>query len=194
MSNYNALTTVDMAKTGIKFMSQMMEVAFNKMGLKLLDGFSNHLCKDMNRFNRPLTKMYRKYWRGSSLSPETELAIIVFGSVLVTIMHNNGFGFVANMFSGGLGSAPAPTVPPMARPTTQPAARPSSPPPPTTSVPSAPAVPVMKRPAKPIPMGSVGAEQIPDTASIASEPRQKTVTLEPKKVARKRTEAPPLEL
>lgn len=88
-------------------------------------------------------------------------------------------------------SAPA-QVPPMARPD-----KPSVSQPPTQaapSMPSAPAVPVMKRPSKPIPMGSVGAEQIPDTTSVASEPRAKTVTLEPKKVARKKTEAPPLEL
>lgn len=60
MSNYNAMQTVEMAKGGIKVMSTLMESAFRYMGLKLMDGFSGHLCKDMTRFNRPLTKMYRK--------------------------------------------------------------------------------------------------------------------------------------
>jgi hypothetical protein len=60
MSNYNALQTVEMVKTGMKVMSSLLEMLFNRWGLKLLDGFSGHLCKDMNKFNRPLTRMYRK--------------------------------------------------------------------------------------------------------------------------------------
>ena len=57
MANYNALQTVEMAKTSIKAVSMLLQMAFAKMGLKLLDGFSDHLCKDMTRFNRPLTRM-----------------------------------------------------------------------------------------------------------------------------------------
>lgn len=68
----------------------------------------------------------------------------------------------------------------------------------TTAQPNTPAVPVMRRPGlKPIPMGSVGAEQIvenPVPAPNIPEVKAKTVQLDSRKVAKKRPEAPPLEL
>ena len=61
-----------------------------KFGINVVDGFSNNLCKDMSKFNKPLTKMYRKYWRRGTSSPEMELAMIVFGALAMTVMGNKG--------------------------------------------------------------------------------------------------------
>jgi hypothetical protein len=82
--------TVEWAKTGIKMGSGLLETVVKKFGLSIVDGFSNNLCKDMNKFNQPLTKMYRKYWRRGSSSPETELGMIVFGALAMTVMGNKG--------------------------------------------------------------------------------------------------------
>jgi hypothetical protein len=49
--------TVEWAKTGIKMGSGLLETVVKKFGLSVVDGFSNNLCKDMNKFNQPLTKI-----------------------------------------------------------------------------------------------------------------------------------------
>ena len=82
--------TVDWAKTGIKMGSGMLEAVMKRFGVQIVDGFSNNLCKDMSKFNKPLTKMYRKYWRRGTSSPEMELAMIVFGALAMTVMGNKG--------------------------------------------------------------------------------------------------------
>ena len=82
--------TVEWAKTGIRMGSGLIETFAKKFGINMVDGFSNNLCKDMNKFNKPLTKMYRKYWRRGSSSPETELAMIVFGALAMTVLSNRG--------------------------------------------------------------------------------------------------------
>jgi len=82
--------TVEWAKTGIRMGSGLIETFAKKFGISMVDGFSNNLCKDMNKFNKPLTKMYRKYWRRGSSSPETELAMIVFGALAMTVLANRG--------------------------------------------------------------------------------------------------------
>lgn len=82
--------TVDWAKTSIKMGSGVLEAVLKRFGISIVDGFSNNLCKDMNKFNKPLTKMYRKYWRRGTSSPEMELAMIVFGALAMTVMANKG--------------------------------------------------------------------------------------------------------
>lgn len=97
--------TVDWAKSGIKIGSNLLEMLMKKFGLNIVDGFSNNLCKDMSKFNKPLTKMYRKYWRRGTSSPESELAMIVFGALAVTVMANKGLT--------GNPPKPAPTTAPL---------------------------------------------------------------------------------
>ena len=122
-STFSATQAVDFAKTGIRIGSSMLEMFLRKMNVNAMDGFSKNLCQDMNKFNRPLTRLYRKYWRrGSMTSPETELMMIVFGSMAMTVMQNKGpkgglFGGMAGMASGmagmasGMASAPAAPAP-----------------------------------------------------------------------------------
>lgn len=104
-TNYAATNAVELAKTGIRVGSKGIEIVARKFGTNALDGFSNNLCKDMNKFTRPLTKLYRKYWRrGGITSPETELAMIVLGSVAMTVVQNKDFGGIGSMVAGALGS------------------------------------------------------------------------------------------
>ena len=84
--------SVEWAKNGIKMGSTMLETLARKFNVTLIDGFSNNLCKDMNKFNQPLTKMVRKYWRKGSSSPEMEFGMIIMTSLVMTILSNRGLG------------------------------------------------------------------------------------------------------
>lgn len=79
---------VEWAKTGIKMGSGLLEGLVKRMGVGVADGFSNNLCKDMSKFNRPLTRVYRKYWRRGNTSPEMELFMIVAGALVMTVYQN----------------------------------------------------------------------------------------------------------
>jgi hypothetical protein len=110
-SIFSAQQAVDFAKTGIRVGSLALEKGLGRLGLGVLDGFSNNLCKDMNKFNRPLTRLYRKYWRrsGGLTSPEVELLIVVLGSMLITVAGNSNMigSFLKPKTAAGGPSAPA---------------------------------------------------------------------------------------
>ena len=84
--------SVEWSKNGIKMGSTMLETVARKFGFTIIDGFSQNLCKDMNKFNQPLTKMVRKYWRKGSSSPEMELGMLVFSSLALTVVANKTSG------------------------------------------------------------------------------------------------------
>jgi hypothetical protein len=98
----NTQQTVDWAKGGIKFGSMMLEAGLKRFGIGIVDGFSKNLTQDMTKFNRPLTKMYRKYWRRGTSSPEMELAMIVFGALAMTVVGNSNL--LGGLFGGGGGA------------------------------------------------------------------------------------------
>lgn len=123
-SIFGAQQAVEFAKTGIKVGASALEMALKKFGLTMMTGLSANLCSDMNKFNRPLTKLYRKYWRrgGGLTSPETELLMVVGGSMLMTAVQNtNAFGMgstkpkeapsmVQGLMQGMMGTPTAPTT------------------------------------------------------------------------------------
>jgi hypothetical protein len=104
--------SVEWAKTALKMGSTVLEAVLKRFGVSVVDGFSNNLCKDMNRFNKPLTKMYRKYWRRGTSSPEMELAMIVVGALVMTVVGNKG---LLGSFLGG-GSSKSTEATPVAKP------------------------------------------------------------------------------
>jgi hypothetical protein len=126
-SSFSAQQAVDFAKTGIRVGSLAIEKGLGRLGLGVLDGFSANLCKDMNKFNRPLTRLYRKYWRrsGGLTSPEVELLIVVLGSMLMTVVQNsNALGsFLKPKAAAPPAPAPAPAPAPPA-PAAKPLIRP----------------------------------------------------------------------
>ena len=84
----NANQVVEMAKSAIKMGSGMLEMGLKNAGIAVIDGYNANLCKDMNKFNRPLNRLYKKYWRRGGLTAEMELGIIVFGSLAWTVVQN----------------------------------------------------------------------------------------------------------
>lgn len=79
---------VNFAKSSIDVGASVIEMVAKNFGFGLLDGYHKSLCSDMNRFDRPLTKIYKKYWRRGSQKPEMELAMIIIGSFGWTVMSN----------------------------------------------------------------------------------------------------------
>ena len=87
-SELSATGIIDMAKSGIKFGVSGIEMFLKQQGLDAADGWYNNSCKDMNKFNRPLTRLYKKYWRNTQLSPMMELGYLLGGSLAWTIAEN----------------------------------------------------------------------------------------------------------
>jgi len=117
-SEINTSQGVEMVKSGIKMGSVVLEFGLKKLGIPLVEGFSTNLNKDSHKFNRPLTKLYKKYWRKGSSSPEMELAMIVLGSLAWTMIQNKMQGTGSRETSSFLPNlshlnAPSPPPPPM---------------------------------------------------------------------------------
>ena len=103
-SEMSANGIVDMAKSGIKFGVSGLEMFLKQQGIDSVDGWYNNSCKDMSKFNRPLLRLYKKYWRNTNLSPMMELGYLLAGGLVWTIAENKmGFKKSASAPSGGGG-------------------------------------------------------------------------------------------
>lgn len=105
----NANQMVEFAKSAIKMGSGMIEMVLKKSGIKVVDGYHTNLCKDMSKFNRPLNRLYKKYWRRGGMSPEAELGMLVFGSLAWTVVQNKMGSFGQEKEEA---PAPKPSKPP----------------------------------------------------------------------------------
>ena len=121
-SELNANQMVDYAKQGIKFGVGGIEMFLKNTGFVAVDGWYKNSCSDMNKYNRPLLKLYKRYWRKVSMSPVMELGMLLFGSLAWTVAENK---------MGLKPKAPAPPPPVVPR----------------EFVPSAPGPPAMRPPA-----------------------------------------------
>lgn len=111
-------TTVKFMKDALKVGCTGLEMLNSRLGPFLeLEGWSNEACSDMDRYNSALSKMYKKYCRRSSMSPEMELAMGLIGSLA---MHHFKAKFLGpsrststtHMQSNVPHSRPAATKPP----------------------------------------------------------------------------------
>jgi hypothetical protein len=87
-SELNANQMVDYAKQGIKFGVGGIEMFLKNAGFAAADGWYKNSCSDMNKYNRPLLKLYKRYWRKVSMSPVAELSMLLFGSLAWTVAEN----------------------------------------------------------------------------------------------------------
>jgi hypothetical protein len=92
-----------MAKSGIKFGIGGLEAVLKKTGLTSVDGWYSESCKDMSKYNRPLLRIYKRYYRKTNMSPIMELGMLMFGS-LAWIVFQNKMGLRKS-------AEPAPSVP-----------------------------------------------------------------------------------
>jgi hypothetical protein len=111
-ANEDQNSTVSFMKDAIKLGATGLELLNNKFDILRINGWSGEVTRDMERYNRPLSKIYQRYWRRGSVSPFVELAFLLFGSLIV---HH-----FKNVLTGGTQTAsrqPArpPTVAPPSR-------------------------------------------------------------------------------
>jgi hypothetical protein len=105
-SELSANGIVDMAKSGIKFGVSGLEMFLKQQGIDSVDGWYNNSCKDMSKFNRPLLRLYKKYWRNTNLSPMMELGYLLMGGLVWTIAENKmGFKKSSSSSSSTSGTA-----------------------------------------------------------------------------------------
>ena len=75
-------SNVDMMKDGLRLALTGIELVNNRIGLLDLEGWSSEACRDLEKHNANLTRIYRKYWRrGHSTSPEMDIAMSLIGSM-----------------------------------------------------------------------------------------------------------------
>jgi hypothetical protein len=75
-------SNVNMMRDGMRLIITGIEMANNKLGILDLDGWSTDVCRDLNKHDSNLARIYRKYWRrGNNNSPEMSIAMSLFGSM-----------------------------------------------------------------------------------------------------------------
>lgn len=107
-SELNANGIVDMAKSGIKFGVSGLEMFMKQQGMDSVDGWYANSCKDMSKFNRPLLRLYKKYWRNTNMSPMMELGYLLFGGLVWTVAENK-MGFKKGSSSSTSSSSSTPS-------------------------------------------------------------------------------------
>lgn len=103
LSNADEANMVKFMSDGMKLMCTGVELANSRFGPFLeLDGWASSVTGDMTRYNNAFSKLYRKYWRRSTMSPEMELAFALIGSVAMHHFQRKAQGV---MFGGTTKSA-----------------------------------------------------------------------------------------
>jgi hypothetical protein len=99
--------TVNMLRDGMSLVFTGIEMANNRFGPILdLNGWAAHVSKDMARFEQPLSRMYRKYYRKSQMSPEAEVLCAIVASAVMFHVSKK-FSGPSVSFPGSKPSAPA---------------------------------------------------------------------------------------
>ena len=117
-------SNVTMMRDALRIAVTGIEVLNNRIGLLDLDGWSNEVCRDLNRYNAPLSRIYRKWWRRStSVSPEADICMSLASSMgfyhmkrkmSKQMMSGLGGGGASSSRGGGFRRAPRnrPSSPP----------------------------------------------------------------------------------
>ena len=82
MLHIDEMTNINMMRDGMRLLCSGFEMINTKVGLLELNGWSNEVCQDMDKYNNALGRIYRKYWRKNNAnSPETEILFGLVGSI-----------------------------------------------------------------------------------------------------------------
>ena len=77
---------VNMMRDGMRLLVTGIEMVNNRIGLLDLEGWSGEVCRDLNKHDANLGRIYRKYWkRSTTTSPELDIALSIAGSM--TLHH-----------------------------------------------------------------------------------------------------------
>jgi hypothetical protein len=103
--------TLGLMRDGMSLFFTGMEMANQKWGPVLdLNGWAAEVCKDKERFDPALARLYRKYYRRSQMSAEMELLMAVGASAVMFHMSKK---FTPPSVGGPRAAAQGPAVNPM---------------------------------------------------------------------------------
>lgn len=106
-SMLNTISAVQNMKDVLRLGLNGLELANSKLGPFIcMEGWAESLTADMKRFDAPLEKLYKRYWRKASMSPLMELAMIILGSLAMHHFKTKIFGRVAPSSSSSSFSGP----------------------------------------------------------------------------------------
>jgi len=112
--------SVEFVRDSMRLMFTGVEIANGKLGPFLdLDGWAADVGKDINKYDSALSRLNRKYWRRSAMSPKMELAVGVLGSMGMFHFQKRVMGGVGNVggkFAASLAPATRPKVASSSRP------------------------------------------------------------------------------
>ena len=75
-------SNVGMMRDGLRLFVTGIEMVNNRIGLLDLEGWSADVCRDMNKFDPNLSRIYRRWWkRSTSSSPELDVCLSLVGSM-----------------------------------------------------------------------------------------------------------------
>ncbi|RPF82030.1 MAG: hypothetical protein CBC65_001465 [Rhodothermaceae bacterium TMED105] len=75
-------SNVNMMRDGLRVAVTGIEMVNNRIGLLDLEGWSSEVCRDLNKHDANLGRIYRKYWKRShSTSPEMDILMTMVGSM-----------------------------------------------------------------------------------------------------------------
>ena len=103
-NNMDEAEMVNMMRDFLKLGFTGIEFLNDRVHMLELDGWSNAVSKDVHKYDAALAKIYRKYWRRSTATPEMEL-LMGIGTSLFTHHCKNKF---AKKARAPRASAPAP--------------------------------------------------------------------------------------
>ena len=103
-------SNVGMMRDGLRLFVTGIEMVNNRIGLLDLEGWSADVCRDMNKFDPNLSRIYRRWWkRSTSSSPELDVCLSLVGSMgfhhMKRTMSKQLISGGRNGFAGG--NAPA---------------------------------------------------------------------------------------
>ena len=99
-SNIDEMQMVNMMRDMMRLGFTGIEFFNARIGLLQLDGWSEAMVSEMHKYDPALRKLYQKWWRRSSTSPEMEI-LIGIGTSLVMHHAQNKFRRAANTSVGG---------------------------------------------------------------------------------------------
>lgn len=92
---------VSMMQNGLQLACTGIEMLSKRFKILELDGWSQEVCRDMDKYQSGLGRIYRKYWRKShSSSPEADILMSLVGSMGMYHMRRT---VTRRVFSGGGG-------------------------------------------------------------------------------------------
>jgi len=96
-SMQNTTSAVQNMKDVLRLGLNGVELANAKLGPFLcIEGWAESITGDMKRFDAPLEKLYKRYWRKASMSPIMELGMIILGSLAMHHFKTKMFGRIAS--------------------------------------------------------------------------------------------------